>query len=128
MDQGRIVDQTGRNLMLDFWEGDCFVSRIINNGRWSTTPHFSYGSTLGWDQIKEIELPVQGTDDKIVWSKEPSGNFTLKSGWNLIRDRKKRVDWVKPLLPLVVKEEVLALKLEALATVPSHPSDRCQFC
>ncbi|KAG1339028.1 hypothetical protein COCNU_04G013340 [Cocos nucifera] len=47
------------------------------------------------DNIKEVELPAEGMEDKVIWNQTPTREYTLKSDWNAIRKTMPRVGWNK---------------------------------
>jgi hypothetical protein len=94
--EGRVVSVYRRDPLGAFLEGDCRVEKLINQrNTFRLPPPITCEIKHALDNIKEVELPAEGTEDKVIWNKTPTREYTLKSDWNAIRKTMPRVGWNK---------------------------------
>lgn len=84
----RILFNLGRNLHAK-------VSSVINSGTWS----WPRGRSSGMQEIMQATpnpfVPRQERDDCFIWSAMPSGVFTSKFAWLVIKEDLPFVAWSK---------------------------------
>lgn len=83
--------------ILSFLEGDCRVEKLKNQkgNTLRLPPPITVEIKHALDNIKEVELSAEGTEDKVIWNQTPTREYTLKSDWNAIRKTMPRVGWNK---------------------------------
>lgn len=54
----------------------------------------AFGKFLGLDGYKNsVGFEPNGGEDKVIWTLNSTGTFSIKSGWEMIRWHKSRVEW-----------------------------------
>ncbi|KAJ6901054.1 hypothetical protein NC652_026984 [Populus alba x Populus x berolinensis] len=80
----RLIDDFSlRNLTATGLPWTTKVSDIITNGQWQFPPSSSELQAI-WDSIRF--LPCSSSPDICTWKGHPSGEFSIASAWELIRD------------------------------------------
>ncbi|KAJ6974535.1 hypothetical protein NC653_030590 [Populus alba x Populus x berolinensis] len=80
----RLIDDFSlRNLTATGLPWTAKVSAIITNGQWQFLPSSSELQAI-WDSIRF--LPSSSSPDICIWKGHPSGEFSIASAWELIRD------------------------------------------
>ena len=79
------------------------VSQFLINGEWSRSLLENDGLEDFYDAIASVPVGESQEEDSIVWSGTPTGAFSLKSAWELIRIHHERWPWVRlvwhPVIP-----------------------------
>lgn len=90
--QGSLVDQFGQAIIRQSGRGEnCKVAHLIGNGSWDLWPPTSYEVSQAWNQIKDQPLSAN-EEDEIFWKHSPSGEFTVKSAWEVLRQPSQKWD------------------------------------
>ncbi|OVA19562.1 Reverse transcriptase zinc-binding domain [Macleaya cordata] len=73
---------------------EALVSTCISNFSWNIPEHLVNNLGNITTRIHEVEIDT-GMADELVWKPNPSGEYSLKSAYNVIRPTSTKVPWAK---------------------------------
>ncbi|XP_042518481.1 uncharacterized protein LOC122092205 [Macadamia integrifolia] len=71
------------------------VDEILRNGEWLPTPATTLDLIEAWGCLQTIPRLHYGDEDLVVWKGDPTGVFTTKSAWEIVRRKERKLDWKK---------------------------------
>lgn len=73
---------------------DAKIYEVLSNGRWCLPASHDDEVLKVWRMIRTLRVNTGATGD-ISWTNHSSGLYTIKSGWDALRNRKNKVEWAK---------------------------------
>ncbi|KAF8388800.1 hypothetical protein HHK36_025480 [Tetracentron sinense] len=90
---GILWNRFGQSIATDIGNRLSLVSQIRNRAGWCPpVPHCTPLIAI-WDSLSNLHSLRPVDSDKVVWTPDRRGQFTLRSAWNAIRDHQQGVSW-----------------------------------